>query len=66
MLVLLATQVAVFAALNPDPLAVNYPGGAVSLTAPQLVGAAYLLGMASGWTVVGLARRSLWKAADTR
>ncbi len=57
---------AVFAALNPSPLAVKYPGGAADLTLPQLVGAAYLLGMVSGWTVVGLFRRSLWKAAGLR
>lgn len=66
LLVLMAAAVAVFAAHNPDPLAVRYPGGAVDATLPQLVGATYLLGMVSGWTVVGFVRRTLARATADR
>ena len=62
LLVLMAAAVAVFATHNPDPLTVRYPGGAVDATLPQLVAVTYLLGMVSGWTVLGLVRRTLWKA----
>ena len=38
------------------------PAGMVSL----LVAAAYLLGMFSGWTVVGMLRRSVYRATEPR
>lgn len=64
LLALFAAALAAFALENPDPLTVRYLGRAVDLTLPQLAGAAYGLGMASGWTVVGILRRSVRRATE--
>lgn len=52
-----AAAMAVFAAQNPDPLTVRYPGGDYDTTLPVLAVAAYLLG-----AVFGILRRSLAEA----
>jgi uncharacterized integral membrane protein len=58
-LLLLVAAVGVFAVQNRDSVSVQYLNGSVMCPLALLIGIGYLLGMASGWTVVGFAQRSL-------
>lgn len=59
-LVLFLAAVAVFAVQNNRPESVTFFDQSWELSFPLLVGGVYLLGMLTGWTVVGLLRRS-WR-----
>ena len=59
-LVLFLAAVAVFAFQNNRPESVTFFNQSWELPFPLLVGGVYLLGMLTGWTVVGLLRRS-WR-----
>jgi lipopolysaccharide assembly protein A len=62
-LLLLVGAVGMFAVQNREPIALEFFGWG-TLCPPALVAAvAYLLGMVSGWTVVGLVQRSLGPVA---
>jgi uncharacterized membrane protein YciS (DUF1049 family) len=60
-LVLLAIAVAVglFAWQNHEDITLRYLDRGITAPLSLLIGAIYLLGMVSGWTVVGFVRRSL-------
>jgi uncharacterized integral membrane protein len=58
-LLVLVAAVAVFAFQNAGPVDVRFITWGISAPVAAVAGAAYLLGMLSGWTVVGLFRRSL-------
>ena len=62
-LVVFAGAVAVFAVQNQDAVPLRFDVGVFqwseTVNLALLVGVTYLLGMLSGWTVVGLLRRSL-------
>jgi uncharacterized membrane protein YciS (DUF1049 family) len=59
LLVILA-PVAVLAAQNSaESVEVKYLGQTARLSVPALLGATYVLGMLSGWTVLGLIGNSL-------
>ena len=58
-LLIVFAAVGVFAMQNNEAVAVRYLDRSVTTTLPLLIGAVYLLGMLSGWTVVGFLRRSL-------
>jgi len=62
-LVLLLAAVVVFAVQNHEVVTVRFLNNSVSSSMPLLIGAVYLLGMLSGWTVVGFLRHSLRKVA---
>lgn len=59
-LVLFLAAVAVFAFQNNRQESVIFLDQSWELPFPALVGGVYLLGMLTGWTVVGLLRRS-WR-----
>lgn len=66
-LLVFAGAVAVFALQNQDPVPLRFDVGffqwADGVNIALLIGAVYLLGMLSGWTVVGMLRRSLDQVA---
>jgi lipopolysaccharide assembly protein A len=53
--------VGLFAYQNNKPETVTFWDRSWELSFPLIVGGAYLLGMLSGWTVVGMLRRG-WRA----
>lgn len=56
--------VGLFAYQNNRPETVTLWDRQWELTFPLVVGGAYLLGMLSGWTVVGLLRRSVYRVTE--
>jgi uncharacterized integral membrane protein len=68
LLVLLAliAAIAIFAYQNAEGVDVQFLKWGMTTSLAAVVGAAYLLGMLSGWTVVGLFRRSLYRATEPR
>jgi lipopolysaccharide assembly protein A len=57
-LVAAVVAVVVFALENSEEVTVHFFGNEIPTTMAKLVGAAYALGMVSGWTVIGVLRRS--------
>ncbi len=68
LLVLLAliAAIGIFAFQNSGAVEVQFLKWGMSTSLAAVAGAAYLLGMVSGWTVVGLFRRSLYRATEPR
>jgi lipopolysaccharide assembly protein A len=66
-LIVFAGAVAVFAFQNQDAVPLRFDVGffqwSETINLALLVGVTYLLGMLSGWTVVGMLRRSLGQVA---
>jgi putative membrane protein len=58
--------VAVFAVQNNETVTLNYLDRSVSSSLPLLIAVVYLLGMVSGWTVVGFLRHSLRRVTERR
>jgi putative membrane protein len=56
--------VTIFAVQNGEEIAVRFLNQSVTLPVSLLVGGAYVLGMLSGWTVVGLVRRSFLRISE--
>jgi lipopolysaccharide assembly protein A len=65
-LVLIGLAVAGFAYQNHEDLTLTILDRSVTAPAIQILGAAYGLGMLTGWSVVGLLRRSFVRATDLR
>ena len=65
LLIFLGALVA-FAVQNRDTVAIKFMNWSDSYPLPALLGAAYVLGMFSGWTVVGMLRRSLKRVTEDR
>jgi len=64
-LVVLVGAVVVFAVQNEQPVTLTFfPNYGVTTSVAVLAGAAYLLGMVSGWTVVGMLRRSFERVTE--
>jgi lipopolysaccharide assembly protein A len=57
-LVAFAGAIGYFAYTNDHVVSVNLAGRLVEVSVPVLAGALYVLGMLTGWAVVGLLRRS--------
>ena len=64
LLVLFATVVSVFAFQNRDPVVIKYLDRSASLPMPLLIGGVYVLGMFTGWSVVGFLRKSFQRATE--
>jgi putative membrane protein len=64
-LVLLVGAVGVFAYQNAGEVTVQFLNWAVPTPVAAVTAAAYLLGMVSGWTVVGILRRSLYRVTES-
>ena len=60
-----ACVVGVFAYQNDRPEVISLFGESREVRFPVLVGCVYLLGMLSGWTVVGVLKRSLQRIAES-
>jgi uncharacterized integral membrane protein len=61
-LVLLAVALGVFAIQNLDMVTIQFFDWTASYPLAIVLGIVYVLGMISGWTVVGFVRRSLRRA----
>ena len=57
-LLLFTAAVAVFAYYNQEPTTIRVMDWAWTSSLAVIAGGAYVLGMVSGWTVVGMIRRS--------
>lgn len=65
-LLLALAAVIVFAVQNNEAVTLLYLDRSITCALPLLVGVVYLLGMVSGWTVLGLLRLSLRGATERR
>lgn len=63
-LLLLVAAIATFAIQNKDAITIKFLNGNWDLSLALLVAAVYLLGMLSGWTVVGLIKKSLKRVTE--
>ena len=57
-LVAFTAAVALFAYYNQDPTTIRFAGWQETSSLATIAGIAYVLGMISGWTVLGMIRRS--------
>lgn len=64
LLVIFVGALVAFAVQNRDPVAIKFLDWGGSYPLPVLLAAAYVLGMFSGWTVVGMVRRSLRRVTE--
>lgn len=62
-LLFLLAAIGVFALQNREVITLQYLGQSVSCPPALLIGIVYLLGMISGWTVLGFFYHSLRRAA---
>jgi putative membrane protein len=65
-LLLALAAVVVFAVQNNETVTLQYFDRSITCALPLLVAIVYLLGMVSGWTVIGLLRRSLRGVTERR
>lgn len=65
-LLILLTAVLVFALQNNETVTVRYLDRNISCSLALLIAVVYLLGMVSGWTVVGYLKRSLQRVTEHR
>jgi len=67
LVILLAVGAAVilFAMENQQPVTLTFYNYSLTVHVAALIGAAYALGMVSGWTVVGILRRSIVRVAQS-
>ena len=63
-LLLILAALGIFAVQNQELVAIHYLQESVSCPLALLIGIVYLLGMLSGWTVIGLVQRSLRRVTD--
>jgi uncharacterized integral membrane protein len=63
-LVAFTLAVVLFAHQNRDEVTLNFFDWTLSASVAAVAGAAYLLGMLSGWSVVGVLRRSLNRTVE--
>jgi len=68
LLILLAAAgaVALFALENQEQLTLHFFDRSLTQSVSVILGATYLLGMISGWTVIGLLRRSWNRVTEER
>ena len=64
-LVLIVAALVIFAYQNNESVTLQYFRHSIALPMSVLIAAVYVLGMLSGWTVVGFLRRS-WRRAMER
>ncbi|HKA06575.1 MAG TPA: LapA family protein [Gemmataceae bacterium] len=64
LLLLFIAAVTVFAVQNMEPVTIKYLDRSGSYPMAAIVGAVYVLGMLTGWTIVGIIRRSLRRISE--
>jgi len=65
-LVVVIAAVAIFAWQNDDTITLRYLDRSMTQPLPLLIAVVYVLGMLSGWTVVGFLKRSLQRVTERR
>jgi lipopolysaccharide assembly protein A len=65
-LLVIMAALAVFAVQNNEHVTLHYLDRQVSCSMSLLIGLVYLLGMVSGWTVVGVLKRTLQRVTERR
>ena len=63
-LVALAGAVGIFAWQNEDGVTIRFPDWTLPMTLAAVAGASYVVGMFSGWSIVGMIRRSVHRVTD--
>jgi putative membrane protein len=63
-LLVVVLALAVFAVQNSEAVSIQYLGQSVTTPMSLLIAVVYLLGMLSGWTVVGFLKRSVQRVAE--
>jgi uncharacterized membrane protein YciS (DUF1049 family) len=63
-LLVFVAAVGVFAWQNQDAIPINYLNRSVQYPMAAVVGVAYVLGMLTGWTVVGFVKSSMRRVTD--
>jgi uncharacterized integral membrane protein len=63
-LLVFAGAVAAFAYENQQEIGLRFLDWSWTVNVPLVLGAAYVLGMLSGWTVVGMVRRSVYRVTE--
>ena len=63
-LLIVLGAIGVFALQNRETITILYLDRSVSCPLALLIGIVYLLGMISGWTVVGFVQRSLRRVSE--
>jgi uncharacterized integral membrane protein len=66
LLLLFAGAAALFAYQNQQEVTLAFLDRDMTATIALVVGGAYLLGMFSGWSILGLLRRSIHRMTDRR
>ncbi len=66
LLLLFIGALAAFCVQNQEDISVKFLSWEKTYPLPAYLGAAYVLGMLSGWTVVGMIRRSLRRVTEER
>lgn len=65
-LLVVIAAVAIFALQNNENVTIRYLDRQISSSLAIIIAIVYLLGMVSGWTVVGFLKRSLQRVTDRR
>jgi uncharacterized membrane protein YciS (DUF1049 family) len=65
-LLIVVAAVALFAVQNHETVTLQYLDRSISSPLPVLIAVVYLLGMVSGWTIVGFLKRSLQRVTERR
>jgi len=65
-LLLVLAAVIIFAVQNHETVTLQYLNQSVSCSLPVLIVVVYVLGMVSGWTVVGFLKRSVQRVTERR
>ncbi len=63
-LLIVVAALVVFAVQNNEDVTLKYLDRSVSCTMSLLIAVVYLLGMVSGWTIVGFLKRSFRRVAE--
>jgi uncharacterized membrane protein YciS (DUF1049 family) len=61
----IAAVIIIFAAQNRQDVTLTFYNYTLTINVSLLIAAAYVLGMLSGWSVVGMLRRSFVRVIDT-
>ena len=65
-LLIILAAVVLFAVQNNETVTLYYLDRSLSSSLPLLIAVVYLLGMVSGWTVVGFLKRSVQRVTERR
>lgn len=66
LLIIFVAAIVVFVVQNMESISIKFISGSWQLPLALVVVAAYLLGMFSGWSVVGMVKTSIKRATEPR